>query len=177
MHWLIGVDWKSVFVPNTSILEIFVRGTLVYLALFAMLRLVLKRQRGGVAFTDLLVIVLVADAAQNAMAGPYNSLPDGLVLVAVIIGWAYALDWLGYRVPWIERLLQPRGVHLVRDGRMLRHTKKKENLTDEELRSELRTQGVDDLDEVDEVILEGDGRISVVRKDSEQPARPRHHQV
>ncbi|HEX2894548.1 MAG TPA: YetF domain-containing protein [Marmoricola sp.] len=177
MHWLIHVDWKGIFVPDTSVLEIFVRGTIVYLVLFLMLRLVLKRQRGGVAFTDLLVIVLVADAAQNAMAGQYNSLPDGLLLVAVIIGWAYTLDWLGYRVPWVQRLLNPRGVHLVRDGHVVRHTMRKENITDEELRSELRTQGVDDLDEVDEVILEGDGRVSVVRKDRERPQTPRRREV
>lgn len=173
MRWLTHVDWKGTFVPDTSVVEIFIRGTVVYLALFTMLRFVLKRQRGGVAFTDILVIVLVADAAQNAMAGQYNSMPDGLMLVAVIVGWAYALDWLAYRVPLVRRFVQPSGVPLVHRGRKLRDNLRRENITDEELASELRVQGIDDLDEVEEVLLEGDGQLSVVRKDSEPPARSR----
>src|SRR3954451_9354077 len=61
------------------------RGTLIYLCLFLLLRLVLKRQAAGVAITDLLVIVLIADAAHNAMADIYRSVSDGVFLVAVIV--------------------------------------------------------------------------------------------
>jgi uncharacterized membrane protein YcaP (DUF421 family) len=177
VDWLTEVDWKGMLVPDTSLLEIFIRGTLVYLSLFVLLRVVLKRQRGGVAFTDLLVIVLIADAAQNAMAGEYTSVPDGLLLILVIVGWAYSLDWLGYRVPMIQRLVHPEGVHLFRDGRLLRKNLAKENITDEELWSQLRSQGVDDLDEVDEVILEGDGQLSVVRKDNARPNTRRRREL
>jgi uncharacterized membrane protein YcaP (DUF421 family) len=177
MDWLTEVDWHELFVPDTPLPEIVLRGTIVYLALFTMLRVVLKRQRGGVAFTDLLVIVLIADAAQNAMAGSYSSVPDGLLLIAVIVGWAYALDWLGYRVPWIQRFVHPSGVHLVRDGELLRRNLAKENITAEELQSQLRVQGVEGLDDVDEVLLEGDGQLSVVRKDRKRPARHGHREV
>ncbi|MGY2876676.1 uncharacterized membrane protein YcaP (DUF421 family) [Marmoricola sp. URHA0025 HA25] len=169
MDWLTKVDWHDMLVPDTSLLEIFIRGTLVYLSLFVLLRFVLKRQRGGVAFTDLLVIVLIADAAQNAMAGQYTSVPDGLLLILVIVGWAYSLDWLGYRVPVIQRLVHPKGVYLVQDGRLVHRNLAKENVTDDELWSQLRAQGVDELDEVEDVILEGDGQLSVVRKDGERP--------
>jgi len=177
VDWLTKVDWHDMLVPDTSLLEIFIRGTLVYLSLFVLLRFVLKRQRGGVAFTDLLVIVLVADAAQNAMAGNYTSVPDGLLLILVIVGWAYSLDWLGYRVQWIQRLVHPKGVYLVREGQLVRRTLAKENITDDELWSQLRSQGVDDLDEVDDVILEGDGQLSVVRKDRDRPNTRRRREI
>ena len=163
--------------PDTSVLEILIRGTVMYLALFTLLRFVLKRQRGGVAFTDILVIVLVADAAQNAMAGQYNSMPDGLLLVGVIVGWAYALDWLAYRVPLVRRFVQPSGVPLVRRGRLLRANLRKENITDDELASQLRVAGVESLEQVDDVTLEGDGQLSVVRKDSEEPQQERRRQL
>ncbi|MFL5593175.1 MAG: DUF421 domain-containing protein, partial [Gemmatimonadaceae bacterium] len=78
------VDWHSVFTPKTPLLEVFVRGTAVYLALFLLLRLILKRQSGTVGVTDLLVVVLIADAAQYAMSGGYESVPDGLLLVGTI---------------------------------------------------------------------------------------------
>lgn len=86
-----AVDWRSVFVPKTPLLEIVVRGTVVYLILFAMLRFG-KRQTGSLSVTDLLVLVLIADASQNAMAGDYKSVPDGILLVATIIFWSFALD-------------------------------------------------------------------------------------
>jgi|tagenome__1003787_1003787.scaffolds.fasta_scaffold20911683_3 uncharacterized membrane protein YcaP (DUF421 family) len=171
MQWLTDVDWKGMFVPDAPLVEILVRGTVMYLALFTLLRVVLKRQRGGVAFTDLLVIVLIADAAQNGMAGNYSSMPDGLLLIGVIVGWAYALDWLAYRSPRIRRFVQPGGVTLVRHGEAIEQNLRKENVTREELASQLRVQGVDDLDEVEEVLLEGDGQLSVVRTDSAAPQR------
>jgi uncharacterized membrane protein YcaP (DUF421 family) len=178
MDWLTQVDWKGTFVPDTSVLEILIRGTVMYLALFTLLRFVLKRQRGGVAFTDILVIVLVADAAQNAMAGDYTSMPDGLLLVGVIVGWAYALDWLAYRVPLVRRFVQPSGVPLVRRGRLLRENMRRENITDDELASQLRVAGVDTLDDVDDVTLEGDGQLSVVRKDGQEPTvRPKRREA
>lgn len=62
-----SVNWAKLFQPETPILEIVARGAVVYLAL--LLRVVLKRQAGTLCITDLLVVVLLADAAQNAMAG------------------------------------------------------------------------------------------------------------
>lgn len=85
------IDWKSIFVPDVSVLEIFLRGSMMYLAIFFLLRIVLKRQAGTLGMTDLLLITLLADASQNAMAGEYKSVPDGMVLVGTIIFWNYAL--------------------------------------------------------------------------------------
>ena len=97
------VDWSSVFLPDAPFLEIIVRGSVMYLALFIMLRIVLKRQAGTLGMTDLLLITLLADASQNAMAGEYKSLPDGVVLVATIIFWNYLFDWLTVKSEWFER--------------------------------------------------------------------------
>src|SRR5690606_22918530 len=72
-------DWESILMPSTPLVEILVRGSLVYLALFALLRFVLKRETGTLGTTDLLVIVLLADAAQNALADDYTSIPDGII--------------------------------------------------------------------------------------------------
>jgi uncharacterized membrane protein YcaP (DUF421 family) len=85
-------EWSGMLVPQASPVEIIVRGTVMYLALFTLLRVVLRRQAAAMGVTDLLVVVLIADAAQNAMAGDYRSLPDGILLVAVIVFWSYALD-------------------------------------------------------------------------------------
>lgn len=89
VDWLTDVDWGDLLVPQTSLAEIVIRGTAVYLVIFALLRFVSKRQSGALGMTGLLLVVLIADAAQNAMAADYQSLPDGLLLVAVIVGWSW----------------------------------------------------------------------------------------
>jgi uncharacterized membrane protein YcaP (DUF421 family) len=118
-----------------------IRGTIAYLAIFVLLRLVFKRQSGNVRMSDLLVLVLIADAAQNAMAANYQSVPDGLLLVVTIIGWAYVFDCLGYHIPLIGRFVHPEPLLIVKGGRMLRHNMRKELITLEELMSQLREQG------------------------------------
>ena len=69
------VNWNAMFVPEHSLVEIVLRGTIMYIVLFSILRFFMKRQSGVIGIADLLVIVLIADAAQNAMANEYKSIP------------------------------------------------------------------------------------------------------
>jgi uncharacterized membrane protein YcaP (DUF421 family) len=81
------VDWRALFVPDTPLLETFVRGTCIYLGLFVLMRFVFRREAGAARISMLLLIVLLADAVQNAMADDYRSITDGLLLVATIMAW------------------------------------------------------------------------------------------
>src|SRR6476659_11237048 len=123
------MHWRDAFAPDTPLLEIFLRGSVMYLALFGLLRGVLNRQAGNVGVTDLLVVVLIADAAQNAMASDYKSVPDGLVLVATIVFWSYTLDWLAYHFPTLRRLIHPPPLELIRDGKVIRRNLQRELIT------------------------------------------------
>ncbi|MEU8298747.1 YetF domain-containing protein [Micromonospora sp. NPDC048909] len=164
-------DWWKVVVPDTPPLEIVARGSAIYLTLFFLLRVLLKRESGTTGVTDLLVIVLIADAAQNGMSDDYTSVTDGVLLVAVIIGWSYLLDALAYRWPAAARIIHPGSLVLVRDGRMLRRNMRRELVTEEELRGQLRQQGVEDLADVREVRMESDGEFSVIVRNGDTP----HH--
>lgn len=156
------VEWSELFALKTPPVEIFVRGSVTYLALFAMLRLLLKRESGTTGVTDLLVIVLIADAAQNAMAGQYTTVTDGVLLVAVIIGWSFVLDAIAYYFPAAARIVRPRPLLLVRDGHIIERNMRRELVTESELRSLLREQGIDNLSRVREARMEPDGQISVI---------------
>lgn len=168
MNNFFNLDWETIFVPQTPILETLIRGTLVYLALFILLRFILKRQSGMVGITDLLVVVLLADASQNALADDYRSIPDGILLTGTIIFWSYALNWLGYRFPKIQKLVHPPALLLVKDGKIQRRNMRKELITQDELMTMLREQGINDLSQAAEVYMEGDGQISVVTVDKDQ---------
>lgn len=170
------MDWKSIFLPDVPLFEIILRGSAMYITLFILLRIVLKRQVGSLGMTDLLLITLLADASQNAMAGEYKSVPDGIVLVGTIIFWNYALDWLSFRFPWFSRLVEPPPLPLIRNGRLLRRNMRHELITEEELLGQLREQGLDDVEKVKEAYIESDGRISVVQRDQKQHARVERRQ-
>ncbi len=155
-------DWGKLFALDTPLLEIFLRGSLIYLGIFLLLRVVLRREGGTISTTDLLVVVLIADAAQNGMTGDYTSVPDGLLLVVTILFWSYALEWLAYRIPWMDHLVHPPALPLITEGKLDRRNLRKELITIEELMSSLRENGVDSVEEVRSARMEGDGQISVV---------------
>lgn len=172
MDLLFKVDWYQVFVPSLSVTELFVRGSLVYLMLFAILRFLPNRQVGTVGVTDVLVVVLFVEAAQNAMASNYTSVTDGAILVLTIILWSYTLNWLGYRFPPIQRFLNPPPSPLVKSGRMLSENMERELLTQDELMSILRKQGVQSLEDVKFAFMEADGSISVITDSAKPPSEP-----
>jgi uncharacterized membrane protein YcaP (DUF421 family) len=161
---LLVIKWHELFVPSESIFEIIIRGTITYLALFLLMRFVLKREAGSIGTADLLMIVLIADAAQNAMSNGYKSITEGVILVCTIMFWNLAIDWASYHSPALRRVLQPQPLILVKNGRMNRHNMRKELITKEELLGELREQGINDLSLAKEVRIEEDGHISVVKK-------------
>jgi uncharacterized membrane protein YcaP (DUF421 family) len=165
MDWLTQISWQELLVPKHSVLEMVVRGTIMYLALFFTLRFVARRQFGQLGIADLLVIVLIADASQNAMAGEYRSVTEGVALVLTIVFWDYALDWLGYHVPTLARLTQPPPLPLIRNGRLLPANMRSEMITREELMSHLRQHGIQEPSEVKKAFIEGDGHISIVKRD------------
>lgn len=165
-----SIDLSALFAFDTPLLEIFVRGSVVYLALFLMLRLVMKRQTGGIGVTDVLVIVMIADAAQNAMANDYHTITDGVFLVATILFWDFVINWLSFHWPWFSKLIDPKPVQLIKHGRIMRANLKRELITVEELESQLRLQGVDDHRTVKCAFMESDGKISVVTYDTRTEA-------
>ena len=166
--YLFGVNWGQVFGVDTPLLEIILRVSIVYLGLFFLLRIVLRREAGGLGINDLLVIVLIADAVQNAMAGDYKSITDGMLLGGTIIFWSFAVDWLAFRWQRFGRFVHPRALPLVKEGQLLRANLRKELLTEEDVMAELRQHGLEDLSKVKAAFLEFDGRMSIIpRKDED----------
>jgi uncharacterized membrane protein YcaP (DUF421 family) len=98
--------WDNLFVLTTSALELFLRGSIIYLFILIVMR-VFRREPGTVGIADLLMVVLIADASQNAMAGDYHSILDGLILVLTIVFWNFLMDWLTLHSRTVERLTYP----------------------------------------------------------------------
>ena len=159
----------DLFVPSVSVVELFVRGSLMYLFILFLMR-VFRREAGTLSIPDLLVVVLVADAAQNGMSANYRSVTEAFILVGTIFVWDYALDWLSYRSRVIHRLVHPAPLPLIKDGKILRRNLRQELLSVDELMGQLREQGVQGVGEVKRSFIESDGHLSVIKyQPGEQP--------
>lgn len=165
-----SIDWHEMFAFSMSPLELFIRGTAIYWFLLFAFRTFLQRDLGSVGIADILVLVLIADASQNAMAGEYKSISDGLVLICTILGWNVLFDHLAFRFPQIRRLVQPPALRLIQDGRVLRRNLRSENLTIDELMAKLREHEITDVAEVREAFMESDGTITVIPREHETSA-------
>jgi uncharacterized membrane protein YcaP (DUF421 family) len=167
------LDFGKILAPDVSLLEIFIRGTATYLFLYFLLRFAVKRQLGATGVGDLLVVVLIADAVQNAMTADYTGVGAGLFLVVVIVAWAIAIEAAAYKWPAFARIVKPSSLPLVKNGEMLRRNMRRELITEEDLRAQLRHHGVHDLAEVRQARMEGDGQLSVVLENGDSPDGPK----
>jgi uncharacterized membrane protein YcaP (DUF421 family) len=159
------MDWDAVFGIHVSVIEIAVRASCVYWFLFLTFRFVLRRDVGALGVADILLLVIVADAAQNAMAGEYKTITEGLLLISTIVFWNVLIDRLAFRFRWFERFARPRSVELIRDGRLLQRNLNREHMTASELEAKLRQHGKDKISGIRLAYLEGDGKISVLAAD------------
>jgi uncharacterized membrane protein YcaP (DUF421 family) len=156
--------------------ELVIRGTITFLGLMLLLRIVGQREAGGLGMTDLLVVILIADAASAGLRGPAETLADGAVLVVTILLWSVILDALAYRWPRVGRLLKARPRPLIEDGRLNRRAMRREFMAEDEVMSQLRLHGIEELERVERAYIEPNGMISVIPRShpdtTEQPPTP-----
>jgi uncharacterized membrane protein YcaP (DUF421 family) len=152
------------FALQGSPLEPFLRGTIMYLALFLLFRVVIRRRIGAVGISDILLVVIIADAAQSGLSGEAKSITEALIVVGTIVAWNWIIDWLNYHVPALQSLLEPPPLPLIENGRILRRNLHHEHITMEELKSKLREHGVADPSAVEKAYMESDGEVTVIKK-------------
>lgn len=163
--------------PPGVLLEIVARTAAVYLALLVGLRITGKRQVGQLTPFDLLLLLLLANAVQNAMVGPDTSLIGGIVAAAVLLLVNALVARFAGRSRGSERLLEGVPTLLIDHGHVIEMNLRHEGITEEDLLRALREHGVVEVGSVRSAILEVDGAISVLKND-EMPTTPRdHHRI
>lgn len=150
------------FEMGTAAWAIAVRSALVYLAVFAGLRLAGKRELGQMTVFDLVVILLIANAVQNAMTGPDFSVQGGILAAFVLVILNRVVALLRLRGgPW-GRFIEGTPTVLVEDGDLIEPHLRREGLERAELEMVVREHGVESLGDVKLAVLETDGSISIV---------------
>jgi uncharacterized membrane protein YcaP (DUF421 family) len=165
------------FELKVSAPELMLRGTLVYWLLFVIFRFILRRDVGAVGIADILLLVIIADASQDAMSGGYTTVGEGAVLVLTIVAWNWLLDWLAFRFVLVRRFAEPPKLTLISRGVPQRRNLRREFITMQELEAKLREQGIEKLSDVKVACLEADGQISVIRLEPDKGGSSRSGRI
>jgi uncharacterized membrane protein YcaP (DUF421 family) len=160
-----------------QVASIVLRTLIVYLFILAGFRLAGKREVGQLAPFDFALILLIANAVQNAMVGPDTSLVGGLVAAGVLLSVNFVLGRLASRSRRLERLLRGRARILVYRGKVDEEALRDEGLSHEDVLQAMREHGCPAITECRLVALEVDGTISVIGRPQGRPTPRSHRQV
>jgi uncharacterized membrane protein YcaP (DUF421 family) len=150
------------FAPIEPWWTFIVRTLVVYLALILGLRLFGRRELGQMTLFDLVVILLIANALQNAMVGPDTSVVGGLIAAFTLLVGNWLLARLRTRIPWLQKVAEGEPVLLISGGQILTERLRQQNIDVRELEQAAREHGVTDLSKVDTAVLEVDGTVSII---------------
>ncbi len=154
--WQLTVSW----------LELIARAAIVYGFLLLLLRISGKRQIGQMAPFDLVLLLVLSNAVQNAMNGGDNSVTAGVVSASVLVLLNWLVGFATNRSKKLERIVEGRPEILIHNGRLFTDVLDREQLTHHELQAALRAAGCASIEEVHYALLENNGQITVQpRKD------------
>lgn len=162
----------TVFAFEKPLWEIVLRGTVAYLAIVVVLRVIPKRHLGSISPNDFIALVIIGGLTTDAIGGGSSSMLDYLLMAVVVIMWSYLIDLWEFRFPSWRRLTRDTPTLVVHMGKPLRANMRRERLTAEELAASLRAQGIDDVSTVKQAILEVDGQLSVIQFESGDGPEP-----
>jgi len=144
------------------LLEIALRTTAIYLALLVGLRLIGRGEAAQLRTVDLVLLLVLANAVQNAMLGPDTSLAGGLVAAGTLLVLARAFRIVEGAFPALRRSIEGEPILLARHGRLLPRGLARAGLGGQDVLVAARRAGIGSLAKVELAILEADGGVSVV---------------
>jgi uncharacterized membrane protein YcaP (DUF421 family) len=162
---------------SRTLFDIAFRTGVVYLTLLLGLRLTGKRQAGQLTPFDFLLLLLLANAVQNAMTGPDTSLAGGLVAAATLVVLTFIVGWFVRRNARTERFIEGTPTILIRHGQIINVSLAREGITRDDLLRTLREHGVETVEEVRSAILEIDGTVSVIKEDEMPTVHRPYHRI
>jgi uncharacterized membrane protein YcaP (DUF421 family) len=159
---------RDMLLLQIPLLEKVLRSVAVYLFLVLALRLAGKRELAQLNSLDLVVLLLLSNTVQNAIIGPDNSLVGGLIGATVLMAANYLIVRLGFRYQGLARALGGTPTTLVEHGRTLNANLRRYLITREELMAAVRRQGARELKDIEVVVLEANGALTVEQHDRSQ---------
>ena len=145
-------------------LTIFIRTVIIYTILTALMRLMGKRQLGELDVGELVITILLSEIASLPITNPEKSMFHAIIPIVTLAALEILTSFLILKCPFIKKILASKPSVLIAHGRLDKKAMKKVRISVEDLISQIRQNGIFDLDEVDYAILEENGKISIIPK-------------
>ena len=153
------------YILHNNYIHIILSSIAVYFFIILAIRLFGKKELSQLSVYDLVFILLISNAVQNAMVGPDSTLTGGLVAAGSLFVVNFILKKLQFNFPKFGKAIQGEAVMLVFQGKILSSHLKNYGITEDELMEVIREHGVSSVSDVDLAVLEVDGNISVLSTD------------
>jgi uncharacterized membrane protein YcaP (DUF421 family) len=158
---------------QNNYVQVILRSIAVYFFIVIAIRIFGKKELAQLSVIDLVFILLISNAVQNAMVGPDTSLLGGVVAATALFVTNYILKRVLYKSQKANELVEGKAILLIYRGEIQQHNLEHAEISLEELEAAVREHGVQDIQKVDLAMLEADGNISVISDDfSERSTKP-----
>jgi uncharacterized membrane protein YcaP (DUF421 family) len=154
-------------------MDIVLRATAMFFALFALLRLLGKRELGQMTPFEVVVLVVMGDLIQQGITHNDFSLTGAILAIVTFAFWGVALGWIVYLFPRLKKAFEGEPRVIVRHGELLEANLRRDRMTRAEIESEMRLAGIARIGDVDWAILEPSGKISFIKRDGDDESRQR----
>lgn len=144
--------------------ELILRGTLIYIFMFVIMRFWGKKHLGELTAFDFILLLFMSEAVQNSLVDDDKSIFGGMIVIATFLFWNVVVNKLTYRFRKLEKIIDGEPKILIKDGRIDETVLKKEQITQQELHEAIREQGVLEIGKVKQATIETNGHISVVQQ-------------
>jgi uncharacterized membrane protein YcaP (DUF421 family) len=158
-------------------MDIVLRATVIFAALYVLVRLMGKRELGQMTPFELIVLVVIGDLIQQGVTQNDFSVTGAIIAISTIAFLALLMSWATYLWPWAERALEGEPRVIVRDGALVEANVRRNMLTRSEIESEMRLAGIGRMSDVAWAILEPRGRMSFIQRSGsgeEPPPNPQN---
>ena len=145
-------------------MDLVVRAVFLFFFVFALTRLIGRRELSGLEPFDLILLIVLGDAVQQGLTQDDYSVTGAVTVIATFAILQVLLSYLSFRLPRLRPLLDGEPIVVVQDGKVIERNLKRERLTVEELAEEARMSQIASLDDVQWAVLETSGQISFIEK-------------
>lgn len=145
--------------------SVIVRAAIIYIFIFLVLRMAGKRTVSEMTTFDLVLVLIISEATQQALVNDDHSIMGGMIVIASLVFMDVTLSTLSSRFKTFDKIMNGVPVFLIRDGKMHLDRMKRARVTVEDiLESARKNCGLESLDEIKSAVLEKDGSVSIIPK-------------
>lgn len=162
MMKFIPENLSDIFAPEMPLLEIFLRGIILYFFILIILRILPRRNTGELGAMDLVFILLLTEAASHAL-GDFTTIGDGIIMLLVFVGCNYGVNYLTHHFEFFQKMFEHSPVQIIKDGKVIHRNLRRELITKDELMANLRENGIENISDVKKAFVESEGNISFIK--------------